>query len=923
LLTIHGSPALFAEHFGVAEVVLQSVPSDSSLELEPPGDIRDFVEAITLTQAPTEDGVDAPTADSRQGTLIGSTIGRFTITARLGAGAMGEVYRAEDNELKRTVAIKRLAPGRHETGDSRNELLKEGRRASTLNHPRIASIYDVVTIAGASYLVMEYVDGSTLRERLESPLGIAECCRIGLQCTEALAAAHEKGILHGDVKPGNIMLTRAHADVKVCDFGLARRLPGAATPVDSTVSLGLMRGTPAYMAPEVILDSSVSARADMFSLGVVFYEMLSGTNPFRAADQFSSLDRILTVSPQSLHQVNPEIPRPLARLVGRMIEKDPSNRYANLVEVREELSSIAARLPVSKKPVSGTWLRLRSTAIASVLVGATFLAGVQHWDGRGAPPVVIPAEVNLAVLPFETSGDAQSRQFFVQGLTEVLNQQLSKLTVDRAFQVATVFELRARHVVTPTDAREQLGSNLVLTGLLHYSGNRATITCRLIDTRSGRDLRNETLTLDAKNSMYVRDRVVDAAIRLVGLHLKPSERSAVVIRDTQQPGAYDFYVQARGYLLNYDRLENLDSAISVFRRALDLDPRYALAYAGLGEAYWRKHELTGAAIWVEPARAACEGALAITPNQAEPHACLGMVLNGTGLYGKAISEFDVALDIEPTNDGSYLGLATAYEKLGRAAEAERTYLRAIEVRPHYWGAYNTLGGYYYRFGRFDEALRMFQQVVALAPDSFRGHSSLGAVYFMKDRTAEAVDAFQKSLAIKPNYVAASNLGTLYFYEGEYVRSVQGFRQALSLDEGNYIVWGNLAGALEGAGQASEASAAYRRARELALDRLTVNPNDPALHMAVADYHAALGDTASARASLANVIKLAPADAHTLFELAVFFEFRLRQRDDALKWLRKALEHGQTWREVDRLPTLRDLRKDPRFAQMRHGDGGAS
>ena len=228
-----------------------------------------------------------------------------------------------------------------------------------------------------------------------------------------------------------------------------------------------------------------------------------------------------------------------------------------------------------------------------------------------------------------------------------------------------------------------------------------------------------------------------------------------------------------------------------------------------------------------------------------------------------------------------------------------------------------LGGCFYRLGRFDDALTMFQQVVALAPDSFRGHSSLGAIYFMKDRTTEAVAAFEKSLSIRPNYVAASNLGTLYFFEGDYRRSVEAFRQALSLDEGNYMVWGNLAGALESAGNAEEAAAAYRRARELVQERLGVNPREPSLHMAFAEYNAALGDTVRARASLAEVLQLAPTDAHTLLDIAVFFESRLGQRDRALQWLEKAVENGQTWREVDCSPYLRNLRKDPRFEQIRY------
>jgi tetratricopeptide (TPR) repeat protein len=293
-----------------------------------------------------------------------------------------------------------------------------------------------------------------------------------------------------------------------------------------------------------------------------------------------------------------------------------------------------------------------------------------------------------------------------------------------------------------------------------------------------------------------------------------------------------------------------------------------------------------------------------------------MVLNGTGEYEKAADEYTSSLNLEPTDDVSYVGLATAYEKLGRPGDAERTYLRAIDMRPHYWAVYNTLGRHYYRLGRFDDAARMFQQVVALAPDSFWGHSSLGAVYFMIDRIDEAIASFQQSLSIRRNYVAASNLGTLYYFEGDYERSADAFRQALALDQSSYQVWGNLGGALESAGARKESAEAYTRARALVEERLAVNSRDATLHMAHANYSAGLGDAAGARRSFEEVLRLAPTDAHTLFQIAVFFEARLRRRGEALVWLERAVERGQTWREIDRSPYLGELRNDPRFQQLR-------
>ena len=845
--------------------------------------------------------------------LTGLTIGRFVIRARLGAGGMGEVYRADDTQLKRTVAIKRLVRNLHNQSPA-TRLLKEAQRASALNHPHIASVYDVFAMGSELLLVMEYIDGITLGQRMTRSISVSDFCKIAVQCTGALSAAHGRGILHGDLKPANIMLTRDD-EVKVCDFGLARRLARGDASADTTTTRHGIAGTPGYLPPEVVLEQSIDERADIFSLGVVFYEMLAGGNPFATGGLVATFDRILNHAPEPLDRVNPHVSPKLARVVQRMLEKDPRQRYTSAVEIGETLSLIGTQQSLVEKRLRRLGRVRTWAAVGGAAVFVLTVSQVRDW--RYEPSTVsVPQEINLAVLPFTVAGAGRDRQSFSEGLTEALNEQLSRLTVNRRFQVATVADRRARNVTNPIEAREQLGANVALSGSLQYTGNVVQVTSLLIDTQSGRRLRAETFAADVSNPLIVHARVVETAVRMMGIDPATADRTLLRANAPARPGAYDFYLQARGYLLNYDRIESVDSAIAVFRKALEVDPRYALAYAGLGQAYWRKHELTGAASWVGPARAACECALGIAPDLAEPHACLGMVLNGTGEYEKGAAAFRLALDREPTNDGMYLGLATAYEKLGRHPDAEQTYRRAIELRPHYWGAYNNLGAYYYRFGRFDDALVMFQQVVALAPDSFRGYSSMGAVYFMKDSTDEAITAFQKSLAIRPNYAAASNLGTLYYFEGEFRRAADLFRQAVSLDQGSYQVWGNLARALEQAGEKEGAAVAYRRARELALERLDVNPRNASLHLAVADYSSALGQTDRARVSLAETLKLAPDDAHTLFQIAAFFESRLKARDEALKWLARAVARGQTWREIDRAPELRELRADPRFDQMR-------
>jgi tetratricopeptide (TPR) repeat protein/predicted Ser/Thr protein kinase len=890
---------------------------DASLRADVESRIRSAVSTAELPPDEARAGADGVVRD--RASLAGTIVGRFAIEARLGAGGMGEVYRAYDTHLKRTVAVKRLLFASADR-PARGDLLREAQRASALNHPGIASVYDVFEHQGELFLVMEYIDGATLGTRMREPLAIDAFSTIALQCAQSLGAAHQKGILHGDLKPSNIMLTRDDGQVKLCDFGVARRVPraGAADESLATISTqpGGAAGTPAYMAPETILDQAVDARADLFSLGVVFYEMLARQNPFAASSPLTTIDRVLHHTPETISRLNPTVSTRLSRLVHRMLEKDPARRPSSAIDVAVELAAFGTEV------VGAATRRRRRRLVSLSLAGLAFVGlatfATPRFDDwrRGAGGVAaLPARLNVAVLPFSESATDASKPFFSQGFTEAIAMRLSRLTLDRPLQVASLADVRTRSVTTPREAREQLGATLVLTGSLGYSANGIVVTTSVIDTATGQSIRSETATVATADPLMAQDRAVETAVRLLGIELGTEERRRLLAHDTAQPGAYDFYLQARGYLLNYDRLESIDNAVAVFRRALEIDRRYALAYAGLGQAYWRKYELTRSAAWVEPARAACEGALGIEAALAEAHGCLGMVLTGTGEYEKAAAEYAVALAAEPTNDVFHAGLATAYERLGRAGDAEAAYRRAIELRPHYWAGYNRLGAYYYNAGRHDDAVRMFQQVIALAPDSFRGHNGLGAAYFMKDRTTEATAAFERSLAIRSNYQAASNLGTLLYYEGQYRRSAELFRQALSLQRGDYRVWGYLAGALERAGSVKEAAEANGEARRLIEERLAVNPRDALLHVELAGYLAGLGDKAGARRSLERSIQLSPTDARTSLEIATLYE-ELDERDQALAWLARAIERGQAWREVDRRPGLAKLREDPRFHQLR-------
>ena len=847
--------------------------------------------------------------------LEGKMVGRFTVKKLVAAGGMGEVYLGEDTTLHRLVAIKRLAPRLRSDLSYRKRLLREAQRTSELHHPRVAAVFDIIEQGKELFLVMEYIDGVTLRRRMQQePITLEQFWTIAIQITEGLAVAHRRGLVHGDLKPENVMLTSVASEVKLCDFGIAHRVGAQGTdPANEETrdqpQSDLIEGTPSYLSPEALLGQPVEATADIFSLGIVFYEILSGRHPFWTGNVLSTSNRILNETPPSLNSSEKKFPDSLVRVVSRMLQKNPSSRYANADELLLDL--LAARRNTDRRASWHIFAAAGVAAILSLLLVFALVRGVSN-----SRQLNIPKAKNLTILPFRTIGTDANLQFYGDGLSETLNARLSELTLDRELQVVPFSEVRARKVDSVEGARNEFGANLLLNGTLQFSGDLVRATCVLIDTISGHQLRSQTVTVDRSNVFLVQDRVVEAAVQMLELELKAGERKSLSVQGSQQPGANDFYLQAKGYLLNFEHPENIEHSIELFRRSLDIDPGFGEAYAGLGEAYWRKFEATKMQEWVDSARQSCTKAMNLSPEAAASHACLGTIFSGTGEYERAIDEFQRSLELDRTNDVLYIGLANAYERAGQAEQAEQTFRRAIALRPHYWGGYHYLGVYYFRRSRFDDAIGMFQQVIRLVPDSFRGYANLGGVYLAQGKHVDAIEAFEKSLAIRPNYPAASNLGTAYFFQGQYARSAAAYRQALQISASDYVVWGNLAAALKWSNDRAGSLEAYRKAKDLAEERKKLDSRNPSLLMNLAEYNAALGNTAAALPLLQQALTLAPKNAEIQVRAAVVFEAYLGRRSDALHWIAEAVKQGYGWKNIEQSPDLSRLLNDPAFQQLR-------
>jgi serine/threonine-protein kinase len=848
--------------------------------------------------------------------------GRFVIVGPLGQGGMGEVYQALDTKLKRAVALKRLPPELRNDPEYRQKLLEEAERASSLNCPYIAGLYDVVEEGSEVCLVMEFVEGTNLRQRLMQPMPLLTFLEVALQCVDALIAAHDRGIVHRDIKPENIMLTKS-GRVKVLDFGLAREIRPvekleAKESDDTVTSVGMISGTVGYMSPETLLQRPIDTRTDVFSLGVVFYEALTGRHPFRDASFMATADRVLHAEPPHPSTINPQVPPQLDLVIERMIAKNASDRYLTAQELRTALCNVQQQVG------SGEWtpplLTPRRKRVLS-LAGLVVLAGAMiAWAG----PVILsklsrvsaaplPQEMRVAVLPFRSLEEDPAKQAYARGLTETLTTRLAQVTASRSIDVVPSLEIVNRKVADVDQARVQLGANLVLEGSVHGSGDEVRVNFALLDTRTKKQLRAQTMTSTLKAGFAFEDQLSDAITNMLDVELSAAERAKSIPGGPATADARELYLRGRGYLQDAAKnSKNLQAAKEAFSAAVSADPNFAAAYAGLGSATWLEYAETHDASLVDQARASCGRAVALDGSSVEAHECLGQLYNGTGQYENAAAELKRVIERDPTRDSAIRLLARTYEAMNKPQLAEQTYQSAVKLRPQYWLGYSALGGLYYRQARYADAAKMFAKSIELAPDSTRGYFNLAGVLIEQRKYREALPLLEKSIAIEATPTAYSNRGTVRAYLGDWDDAAGDYEKAIAQQDEDYELWGNLGEALYWSKRRkSESPRAYARAVELASKAADINPKDGQLRALIAKYEAMSGQKEKAAAHMAAAVKLAPQDGKVLFCAAVV-EQQAGHSDRAKSWLHKAVRAGYSPASVLDDPVFASLHSDPRF-----------
>ncbi len=878
---------------------------------------------------------------------VGMRFGRYELLSRLGAGGMGEVWQVRDHDLHRDVAVKFL-PERFAADDTRlGRFAQEARAASSLNHPNIVTIHEIGETSGLPYIVMERVEGRTLRDLLqdqgERPFSTRRLLEIGAQIADGLAKAHAASIVHRDLKPENVMVT-GDGFVKILDFGLAKlRGEGSgaqehwfdsAAPTwpespSPQTAVGVVLGTAGYMSPEQARGRTVDYRSDQFTLGAILYEMATGRQAFRRETPVQTIAAIIEDAPEPLATLSPALPAPLRWVIERCLAKEPGERYASTLDLARELRGLRQHLVEvaatgSSPATGGTPVRRARRAVPLALLGAAAV-GVATWLG---PPVVeratvalglrpVPAEKHIAVLPFRVLAASPEDKALAEGLVDLLTVRLAQLEhLQRSLWIEPSSSVLQAGVTSADRAARALGVTLVVTGSVQRLEGRLVLTATLEDARRNRALRAVTASGP--------DALVDAVVRMLELELSAPETAALRASATGVAEAATLTAQALGYtpyaegrtaLERYEQSRNLEKAIELFGLALERDPRYALAHAGLAEAYWRLYRATRKAEYVALAQQHCERALALDDLSALPWITLGMIHAGTGKLEEALGDYRKALDRNPRSADAYRELGDAYERLGRPADAERAYSQAIDLRPGSWANHHYLGAFLLGQGRYEEAEKAFEQALTLAPDNARVWSNLGATRLNAGRPKEAEETLARSIALLPTPAAISNLSALQFSEGRFADAARTAERALTPECRDYRVFRNLAAALYWApGERARVGEVCGRMEKLVREEHRLDPDNARPLVELADCQAMAGNAAGARAHLEEGLALGTVDMATARIAAGAYE-QIGNRDRALLWLGQAVRRGYPKARIESDPWLERLRADPRYGKL--------
>jgi serine/threonine protein kinase/tetratricopeptide (TPR) repeat protein len=870
---------------------------------------------------------------------------RFRIEQLLGEGGMGRVYKAHDKELGRTVALKILQPELTKDPSVIMRFKQELLLASRISHRNILRIHDLTDYEGVKFITMAFIEGKDLNELLKEsrPLPIDRSLKMARQMCEALDAAHAEGVVHRDFKPHNVLVGN-NDQVYVSDFGLATSFETAKMGMTRT---GVFVGTPRYMSPEQVEGKQVDSRTDLYSFGLVFYEMVCGEVPFAGDSTWQVMYQRVKDAPKNVKQVNPNVPDNVADIIMHCLEREPGERYQSAKGILADIDahrgpemSVSSMYRMPPQSGAGSAARSRSVQITlpakpplwSYAMGGMLLLGILFLSIPATRRLVIkpPAETEVvnpeavkglpplsqgkyvAVLPFRVIGGDTSIGYVAEGLGEALSAKLFQL---KGVHVASSDDTGKTDTKAPLpEVAKKLGANMIITGMVQGSANELRITVKLNNVAENKVLWNEEFSGVPGDLLTIEDRIYGKLADALEANASPGDILAGTAHPTDNVDAYDSYLRGHNALRGQLNPKTIQSAIDYFNAALRKDPKFAKAYTGLADASLRMYAENKDSFWTEKALRAAKEAQALDDKLPEAHFVLGSVYAETGQTAQAIAELKRAQELAPNSDESYRRLGNAYLDAGQNEQAIRALEKAVELNPYFWANQNALGNAYRQTGSYDKALKTFQQVTQLEPQNQIGFANLGVVYMSMGRYQDSIAPLEKAMQLDPQPAVISNLGTSYFYLHRYPDAVQQFEKAVELNPNDETMMGNLADGYRAAGQTDKAKATYDRAIALAFRALNVNPRSAATMGSLALYYAKKSDMGEAVGWIQRARGLDPSSID-LIQTSAEVHVLSGRPEEAIAELKKGLKQGLTSSSIESDPELEPLRNRPDYQAL--------
>ncbi len=847
-------------------------------------------------------------------------VGPYRIIERLGAGGMGEVYLAEDSRLGRRVALKRLSDVTLGDHDARQRILREAAAAATLNHPNVAAVYDVLDFEGRAYIVMEFVPGQSLADQLHhgGPLAPDRVVQLGLQLCDALEEAHRHEIVHRDLKPANVRVT-PEGRVKVLDFGLARRparlavaasgAPAAAVVESLALADGQVIGTPAYMAPEVLLGETADRRSDLYSLGVTLFELAVGHPPFQGTNFMSVALAVLTEPPPPITSL---LPGGLGEIVARAMARDPAQRYQSAVALRRDLASLSAEFtdrPTGPHHVPSsirerllgvgrqraqlrTTLWVAAAAIVLVVVAGALTVGLRRPSALAADA----ANPVVAVVALPTVSDTPAHDSLGLGVAAELGGYLAN-AVSRATIVSSGSvppQVQTAGLVT---ASRDLGATYLVPVLVQVQGGRVQVNAQLVRA-AGQAVLGSATERGALGDAEFFDVQRRLGVRVAGM-LAAQVGASVAAASTPQPETVsDFaeYSAAIAMLARRFVAGNVDRAVATLEGVVSRSPGFAAAHAGLSQAYLTQFHETNSPTLVDRALDSARRAVDLDPQDVRGPEALASAYQAAGQHDEAVQALTAALDRQPRSDALRRMLGEVLVRSGRADAGLAELAEAVRLRPAFADNHTALGLSLYALGRHQEALAALTRAVELMPDDPLARQRLGAAYHQLGQLDPALAQYREAVRLGGTAGAYANLATILYRQGKFDDALAGYERSLNLRPGSYQTWRSKGDVLNRLGRLDEARQAWTRAATLAEDALKANPEDARTLGFLAVCRAKLGDMDQARTLAATAMRAAPDQPDVLYRGAVVNALTGRL-DEGRRLLARALAAGYSASEA--------------------------